>query len=215
MYGNTSKWSMIMHYYPGCGSLHFDLSVYTFDLSATSQQYFSLTTNQPPATSQQYYSLRTNQHQSWAASQPNRLPVRLALSGLLSCCSGPPRWRWGVVVDHPTGGHLRTTCLLGSLPGPPTWSPPPVAVMTGLYVLVAKQVLGGELATCSSVGLAIATWSRSFWPLIGSCATSDLIRCVRFAFLENRKVEMLIKKIEMDARFYFPSDWILTGIDKC
>jgi hypothetical protein len=31
-------------------------------LSATSQQYFSLTTNQPPATSQ-YSSLRTNQHQ--------------------------------------------------------------------------------------------------------------------------------------------------------
>jgi hypothetical protein len=31
-------------------------------LSATSQQYFSLRTNQPPATSQQYSSLRTNQH---------------------------------------------------------------------------------------------------------------------------------------------------------
>jgi hypothetical protein len=42
-------------------------------LSATSQQYFSLTTNQPPATSQQYSSLRTNQHQSSATSQPNRL----------------------------------------------------------------------------------------------------------------------------------------------
>jgi hypothetical protein len=44
-------------------------------LSATSQQYFSLTTNQPPATSQQYSSLRTNQHQSSATSQPNRLVV--------------------------------------------------------------------------------------------------------------------------------------------
>jgi hypothetical protein len=32
-------------------------------LSATSQQYFSLRTNQPPTTSQQYFSLRTNQHQ--------------------------------------------------------------------------------------------------------------------------------------------------------
>jgi hypothetical protein len=42
-------------------------------LSATSQQYFSLTTNQPPATSQQYFSLRTNQHQPSATSQPNRL----------------------------------------------------------------------------------------------------------------------------------------------
>jgi hypothetical protein len=44
-------------------------------LSATSQQYFSLRTNQPPATSQQYSSLRTNQHQHQpsATSQPNRL----------------------------------------------------------------------------------------------------------------------------------------------
>jgi hypothetical protein len=42
-------------------------------LSATSQQYFSLTTNQPPAISQQYFSLRTNQHQPSATSQPNRL----------------------------------------------------------------------------------------------------------------------------------------------
>jgi hypothetical protein len=32
-------------------------------LSATSQQYFSLRTNQPPAISQQYFSLTTNQHQ--------------------------------------------------------------------------------------------------------------------------------------------------------
>jgi hypothetical protein len=42
-------------------------------LSTTSQQYFSLRTNQPPATSQQYSSLRTNQHQPSATSQPNRL----------------------------------------------------------------------------------------------------------------------------------------------
>jgi hypothetical protein len=41
-------------------------------LSATSQQYFSLTTNQPPATNKQYFSLRTNQHQPSAIShQPN------------------------------------------------------------------------------------------------------------------------------------------------
>jgi hypothetical protein len=45
-------------------------------LSATSQQYFSLRTNQQPAaTSQQYSSLRTNQHQPSATSQPNRLFV--------------------------------------------------------------------------------------------------------------------------------------------
>jgi hypothetical protein len=40
---------------------------------ATSQQYFSLRTNQPPATSQQYFSLTTNQHQPSATSQTNRL----------------------------------------------------------------------------------------------------------------------------------------------
>jgi hypothetical protein len=45
-------------------------------LSATSQQYFSLRTNQPlqpAATSQQYSSLRTNQHQPSVTSQPNKL----------------------------------------------------------------------------------------------------------------------------------------------
>jgi hypothetical protein len=45
----------------------------SFELSATSQQYFSLRTNQPPATSQHYFSLRTNQHQPSATSQTNRL----------------------------------------------------------------------------------------------------------------------------------------------
>jgi hypothetical protein len=48
-------------------------SAYLLGLSATSQQYFSLGTNQPPATSQQYFSLRTNQHQPSATSQTNRL----------------------------------------------------------------------------------------------------------------------------------------------
>jgi hypothetical protein len=42
-------------------------------LSGTSQQYFSLRTNQPPATNQQYSSLTTKQHQPSATSQPNRL----------------------------------------------------------------------------------------------------------------------------------------------
>jgi hypothetical protein len=46
----------------------------SFGLSATSQQYFSLRTNQLPAISQQYFSLRTNQHQPSATSQTNRLP---------------------------------------------------------------------------------------------------------------------------------------------
>jgi hypothetical protein len=42
-------------------------------LSATSQQYFSLRTNQPPTISRQYFSLRTNQHQPSATSQTNSL----------------------------------------------------------------------------------------------------------------------------------------------
>jgi hypothetical protein len=55
-------------------------------LSATSQQYFCLRTNQPSATSQQYFSLRINQHQPSATSQTNRLqdqarPARRQRSG--------------------------------------------------------------------------------------------------------------------------------------
>jgi hypothetical protein len=57
----------------------------SFGLSATSQQYFSLTTNQPPATSQQYSSLRTNQHQPSATSQPNRLHITRRAAGFLFC----------------------------------------------------------------------------------------------------------------------------------
>jgi hypothetical protein len=45
----------------------------SFGLSATSQQYFSLRTNQPTAISQQYFSLTANQHQPSATSQTNRL----------------------------------------------------------------------------------------------------------------------------------------------
>jgi hypothetical protein len=50
-----------------------EMAACSLGLSATSQQYFSLRTNQPPATSQQYFSLRTNQHQPSASSQTNRL----------------------------------------------------------------------------------------------------------------------------------------------
>jgi hypothetical protein len=42
----------------------------------TSQQYFSLKTNQPPAISQQYFSLKTNPHQPSATSQTNRPGLR-------------------------------------------------------------------------------------------------------------------------------------------
>jgi hypothetical protein len=47
------------------------LTACSLGLSATSQQYFSLRTNQPSATSQHYFSLRTNQHQPSATSQTN------------------------------------------------------------------------------------------------------------------------------------------------
>jgi hypothetical protein len=50
-------------------------------LSATSQQYFSLRTNQPPANSQQYFFLRTNQHQPSATSQTNRLCIEKKAHG--------------------------------------------------------------------------------------------------------------------------------------
>jgi hypothetical protein len=52
---------------------HPQLAPCSFGLSATSQQYFSLRTNQPLATSQQYFSLRTNQHQPSDTSRTNRL----------------------------------------------------------------------------------------------------------------------------------------------
>jgi hypothetical protein len=47
----------------------------SFDLSATSQQYFSLKINQPSPTNQQYFSLRTNQHQPSTTSRTNRLVI--------------------------------------------------------------------------------------------------------------------------------------------
>jgi hypothetical protein len=55
------------------GTLTKQLDHCSLGLSATSQQYFSLRTNQPPTTSQQYFSLRTNQHQPSATSQTSRL----------------------------------------------------------------------------------------------------------------------------------------------
>jgi hypothetical protein len=57
-------------------------------LSATSQQYFFLTTNQPPATSQQYFSLGTNQHQPSTTSQTNRLKMVFFLNLFLNSMQG-------------------------------------------------------------------------------------------------------------------------------
>jgi hypothetical protein len=56
------------------------LSPCSLGLSATTQQYFSLRTNQPPATSQQYFSLKTNQHQPPAKRTG-------CLTHLLFCCN--------------------------------------------------------------------------------------------------------------------------------
>jgi hypothetical protein len=72
-------------------------------LSATSQQYFSLRTNQPPATSQQYSSLRTNQHQPSATSQPNSR--QLGIAACRGCSAGVRRIGLGTRrgVFAPTG----------------------------------------------------------------------------------------------------------------
>jgi hypothetical protein len=72
----------------------FGAAACSLGLSATSQQYFSFRTNQPPATSQQYFSLRTNQHQSSATSQTNRLQIRGGANGVgfsdLELCGAVP-----------------------------------------------------------------------------------------------------------------------------
>jgi hypothetical protein len=68
--------------FSACASQAFFMSACSLGLSATSQQYFSLRTNQPPATSQQYSSLRTNQ--SSATSQPNRKSYHLTMVSLFS-----------------------------------------------------------------------------------------------------------------------------------
>jgi hypothetical protein len=88
-------------------------------LSATSQQYFSLTTNQPLATSQQYFSLRTNQHQPLATSQTNRLQDSRDLCRPRLLC--PRRQRLaacstaahhGSPLAHPHRSSLPATSLL-------------------------------------------------------------------------------------------------------
>jgi hypothetical protein len=82
-------------------------------LSATSQQYFSFRTNQPPATSQQYSSLRTNQHRSSATSQPNKLTVyfthlcaRTPSSPSRRCAPAGRRSAESFVVVHCSWGNI-------------------------------------------------------------------------------------------------------------
>jgi hypothetical protein len=62
---------------PGGSAMLSSSAPCSFGLSATSQQYFSLRTNQPLAISQQYFSLRTNQQQTSATSRTNMLPVSI------------------------------------------------------------------------------------------------------------------------------------------
>jgi hypothetical protein len=56
----------------------------SFGLSATSQQYFSLRTNQPPAISQQYFSLTTNQ------------PSAMSQTNMLLVCTWRAEWQVGL-----------------------------------------------------------------------------------------------------------------------
>jgi hypothetical protein len=60
-------------------------------LSATSQQYFSLITNQPPATSQQYFPLRTTStsHQP-PAKRTGRLRLDVDIEGELRSIPNQP-----------------------------------------------------------------------------------------------------------------------------
>jgi hypothetical protein len=70
----------------------------SFGLSATSQQYFSLRTNQPRTTSQQYSSLRTNQPPANRTGHTPH-PQALKLLRILSSWVGfsLPRFRKGKV----------------------------------------------------------------------------------------------------------------------
>jgi hypothetical protein len=80
--------------------------------SATSQQYFSLGTNQPLATSQQYSSIRTNQHQPSATSQPNRLHGSITQStAALIAAPLLPSFLFGLVAWHITPLLLRRSHL--------------------------------------------------------------------------------------------------------
>jgi hypothetical protein len=105
-------------------------------LSATSQQYFSLRTKQPPATSQQFSSLRRNQHQPSATSQPNRLEFAANVHTIESpsgCVSSthrliqisnaealrPNEARWSAAV-HETNSMLFSTSLPNQTTSNPT-----------------------------------------------------------------------------------------------
>jgi hypothetical protein len=86
------------------------LAACSLGLSAISQQYFSLTTNQPPATSQQYFSLRTNQHQPSATSQTNRpLILRVRNPSSSAFVYREPTPDEGMNSEQETGGTAQTS----------------------------------------------------------------------------------------------------------
>jgi hypothetical protein len=92
--------------------MHADQILFSQNNPATSNQYFSLRTNQPPATSQQYFSLRTNQHQASATSQPNRLPSSISWPDLYYTLEGTAAYCiWSSERDA-TGGGSQTYLFL-------------------------------------------------------------------------------------------------------
>jgi hypothetical protein len=94
------------------------LSSCSLGLLATSQQYFSLRTNQPPATSQQYFSLRTNQHHPSATSQTNRLRLCGARCGWKRNEVGNPKILWFAYIlvqrVHMSGSMLQVHRFAGA-----------------------------------------------------------------------------------------------------
>jgi hypothetical protein len=92
--------------YSGC----LEYLQWSFGLSATSQQYFSLRTNQPPETSQQYFSLRTNQHQPSATSHPNRLMVDATVQYCYFILGGSTRYLLRLGKNYGIYTQIITRC---------------------------------------------------------------------------------------------------------
>jgi hypothetical protein len=87
------------------------LAACSLGLSATSQQYFSLTTNHSPATSQQYFSLRTNQHQPPAKR-----------TECLICLHYPVSSRSNIWETHQSINHQVSVTQESRLNGQITWT---------------------------------------------------------------------------------------------
>jgi hypothetical protein len=95
-------------------------------LSAISQQYFSLRTNQPPATSQQYFSLRTNQHQPSATGKTNTL-FTFVMFWILMIHPGHPRPGRSQLSNAPPAAGAGARALRYLTPLPPHRTAPKLA----------------------------------------------------------------------------------------